>query len=84
MSRFDDDPGPVVWTLPAREVVVVLEAEARIEVEEASTIMAQTRRHGFFTRRRPHDLASDDALSASYGFTAAEMRRPGKPRRLVE
>ena len=47
MSLFGDDAGPVVWTLPAREAVVVLEGEARIEVDGAATIML-----------KPGDMAS--------------------------
>jgi uncharacterized cupin superfamily protein len=38
VSRFGEDPGPVVWTVPAREAVFILEGEARIEIEGAPTI----------------------------------------------
>ena len=38
MSRFTDVAEPIIWALPARETLVVLEGEARIEIEGASTI----------------------------------------------
>jgi uncharacterized protein len=38
MSRFDRDPGPISWTLPARETVLVLEGEARIELDGGEPI----------------------------------------------
>jgi uncharacterized cupin superfamily protein len=36
LTRFsqDADPHPPVWTLPATEVLLVLEGEARIEIED--------------------------------------------------
>ncbi len=38
MSRFEDEPGPVSWTLPARETLIVLEGEARIEIDGAPPV----------------------------------------------
>jgi uncharacterized cupin superfamily protein len=36
LSRFPEDAGPhpIVWTLPATEVLLVLEGEARIQIED--------------------------------------------------
>jgi quercetin dioxygenase-like cupin family protein len=36
LSRFPEDPSPhpIVWTLPATEVLFVLEGEARIQIED--------------------------------------------------
>jgi uncharacterized cupin superfamily protein len=47
MSRFDRDPGPISWTLPARETIYVLEGEASIEIDGAEPITL-----------RPGDMAS--------------------------
>jgi uncharacterized cupin superfamily protein len=52
MSRFERDPGPVSWTLPARETVLVLEGEARIEIDGGEPI-----------ELRPGDMASFPAGS---------------------
>ncbi len=38
LTRFSEVSGPVVWTLPGRETLTVLEGEARIEIEGAATI----------------------------------------------
>jgi uncharacterized cupin superfamily protein len=40
MSRFRGEPGaePVVYTTPARETLLVLEGEARIEIEGGPTL----------------------------------------------
>lgn len=38
LSRFDEVDGPIVWTLPAREVILILEGAARIEIEGAETL----------------------------------------------
>jgi uncharacterized protein len=38
MSRFEQDPGPISWTLPARETIFVLEGEARIEIDGEAAI----------------------------------------------
>ncbi len=46
MSRFERDPGSISWILPARETIVVLEGEARIEIDGASIVL------------RPGDMAS--------------------------
>jgi uncharacterized cupin superfamily protein len=47
MSRFEQDPRPVSWTLPARETIVVLEGEARIVIDGGEPITL-----------RPGDMAS--------------------------
>jgi uncharacterized cupin superfamily protein len=38
LSRFTEDTGPVCWTLPARETVLVLEGEARLEIADGPTL----------------------------------------------
>jgi uncharacterized cupin superfamily protein len=38
MSRFVTDTGPVSWTLPEREILLVLEGAARIEIEGGPTL----------------------------------------------
>jgi len=40
LTRFDEraDADPPVWTLPARETLVVLEGEARIEITGGPTL----------------------------------------------
>jgi uncharacterized cupin superfamily protein len=38
LSRFADLSGPIVWTLPARETLLVLEGRARIDVEGGPTL----------------------------------------------
>src|SRR5216683_7884011 len=38
LSRFTEAPGPVRWTLPARETVLVLEGEARLELADGPTL----------------------------------------------
>jgi uncharacterized cupin superfamily protein len=38
MSRFVDDVTPVSWTLPEREVLLVLEGAAHIEIEDGPTL----------------------------------------------
>jgi uncharacterized cupin superfamily protein len=38
LTRFTEDTDPVVWTLPAREVLLVLEGEARIEMANGPTL----------------------------------------------
>jgi uncharacterized cupin superfamily protein len=47
MSRFADASEPIVWTLPARETLFVLEGRARIEVKDGPTLELE-----------PGDLAS--------------------------
>jgi len=37
-SKDADRPDPVVWTLPATEVLLVLEGEARIEIEDGPVL----------------------------------------------
>jgi uncharacterized cupin superfamily protein len=46
-SRFKDPTGPVVWTIPGRETLLVLEGEARIEIADGPTL-----------ELRPGDIAS--------------------------
>ena len=38
MTRFETDPGPIEWTMPARESVVVLEGSVRIDVDGGPTL----------------------------------------------
>jgi uncharacterized cupin superfamily protein len=38
LSRFTQASGPVRWTLPARETVLVLEGEARLEIDDGPTL----------------------------------------------
>jgi uncharacterized cupin superfamily protein len=38
LSRFQDTVDPVTWVIPAREVLVVLEGEARIEIADGPTL----------------------------------------------
>jgi uncharacterized cupin superfamily protein len=38
MTRFESDPGPIEWTMPVRESVVVLEGSVRIEIEGGPTL----------------------------------------------
>ena len=38
MTRYETDPGPIEWTIPVRESVLVLEGTARIEVEGGPTL----------------------------------------------
>lgn len=38
MTRYLEDPGPVKWTLPVRETLIVLEGTARIEIEGGPTL----------------------------------------------
>ena len=38
MTRYREDPGPVSWTPPVREVLLVLEGSARIEIEGGPTL----------------------------------------------
>jgi uncharacterized cupin superfamily protein len=47
VSRFTEIPGPVVWTLPERETLMVLEGGARIEIADGPTL-----------ELRPGDIAS--------------------------
>jgi ethanolamine utilization protein EutQ (cupin superfamily) len=37
-SRFTDPTDPVVWTIPERETLLVLEGEARIEIADGPTL----------------------------------------------
>jgi uncharacterized cupin superfamily protein len=39
MSRFVTDVGPEAWTLPEREILLVLEGAARIEVDAGPTLV---------------------------------------------
>jgi uncharacterized cupin superfamily protein len=41
LSRFDQVDGPVTWTLPQREVFLILEGRARIEVADAPSLDLQ-------------------------------------------
>jgi uncharacterized cupin superfamily protein len=38
LSRFLDVPGPVRWTLPERETLIVLDVEAKLEVGDGPTL----------------------------------------------
>ena len=38
LSRFTIESGPICWTLPARETLMVLEGEARIELADGPTL----------------------------------------------
>lgn len=37
-SRFPDAVDPIEWTIPARETLIVLEGEARIEIADGPTL----------------------------------------------
>ena len=38
MTRYATDPGPIEWTIPVRESILVLEGTARIEIEGGPTL----------------------------------------------
>jgi uncharacterized cupin superfamily protein len=38
MTKFDTDPGPIEWTMPCRESVVILEGSVRIEIVGGPTL----------------------------------------------
>jgi uncharacterized cupin superfamily protein len=38
MTRYTKDPGPVEWTLPVRETLVVLEGSVRVEIAGGPTL----------------------------------------------
>ena len=38
LSRFSEAVGPITWTIPRRETLMVLEGEARIEIAGGSTL----------------------------------------------
>jgi uncharacterized cupin superfamily protein len=38
LSRFTEASGPVSWTLPERETLVVLEGEAKLEIADGPTL----------------------------------------------
>jgi uncharacterized cupin superfamily protein len=38
LSRATTDGDPIVWTIPSREVIVVLEGAARIEIKDGPTL----------------------------------------------
>jgi len=38
LSRFDEVAGPVAWTLPRRETIIVLEGRAKIELADGPTL----------------------------------------------
>ena len=38
LSRFTEVSGPVVWTIPERETIVVLEGRARVEIDGGPTL----------------------------------------------
>jgi uncharacterized cupin superfamily protein len=38
LSRFTEAPEPLTWTLPTREVLLVLEGEVRIEIAGGPTL----------------------------------------------
>jgi len=40
LTRFseDADPDPPIWRLPAREILLVLEGEARVEIADGPTL----------------------------------------------
>lgn len=42
MTRFESDPGPIEWTVPSRESVVVLEGSARIAIDGGPTLELAT------------------------------------------
>jgi uncharacterized cupin superfamily protein len=41
LSRFDEVDGPVTYTLPERETLLILEGRARIEIADASSLELQ-------------------------------------------
>src|SRR5437870_10551333 len=64
MSRFRTDFGDEPWTLPEREVLLVLEGAARIEIEDGPTLDLG-RRHGVNPQGRRHAVAPNAALQGT-------------------
>ena len=62
LSRFHAASGPVVWTLPERETLIVLECGARIEIADAPDARASSSRYRVAAGWRTNDLAPEPAF----------------------
>ena len=68
LSRFtkDADQQPPDWALPATEVLLVLEGEARVEIEDGPVLELKAE-HGLPAKGGGDDLASHPSVQGDVG-----------------
>ena len=79
LSRFasDADPQPPPWVLPQTEILLVLEAGARIEIEEGADAGSRARRHGLAAQGSSDQVASHAPVQGDVGARVGGARRLG-------
>src|SRR3954454_15649677 len=83
LSRFTTaaDQQPPDWALPATQVLLVLEGEARVEIEDGPRVGAEGWRYGVSPKGGGDELASHPSVQRDVGarrVTGGSSERPAR------